>query len=169
MFVLLTFLYGESNLQPNEPPQKLRKEEPDSEPIDDGVLPVKIQPLNPILVQEAAVAKNIRLGQAGELSQDEIVNTLQEERRKILTEIYGFDPLEATFGDYDLGGVSTVQETEVEEVDEVDNVESDVDKVTVDKKFLRKLIRAQRIRRLRNRAQLFGIKNPYIALSIAGK
>merc|ERR1719153_1221087 len=145
IFMLLTLLHGESNAQPNEQMLELRKEEPDSESLDARVLPAKIKPLNPILVQEAAVAKNIRLGEVEELSQDEIVNTLQEERRKILTEIYGFDPLEATFGDYDLGGVSTVPETEV---DEVDNVESDNEKVTVDKKFLRKLIRAQRVRRL---------------------
>ena len=67
----------------------------------EAVNPVK--GIHPVLVQEASLAKKIRLGEVGDLSPDDLVVTLQEERRKILTEIYGFDPLEATFGDYDLG------------------------------------------------------------------
>ena len=119
--------------------------------------------LNPVLVQEAALAKKIRLGEARELSPDDLVVTLQEERRKILTEIYGFDPLEATFGDYDLG----ITSPPVPKPKEDDKRKNGLD--TTERKLLRKLIMARRLRRFRNRARLFGTRNPYIAMDIVGK
>merc|ERR1712106_656780 len=141
-------------------------QDPDSETFSGGgreeVTPGKA--LNPTLIQEAALARKIRLGEANELSPDDLVVTLQEERRKILTEIYGFDPLEATFGDYDLGIAFPTVTEGVAEVDEVKDADDDT--VTVERKLLRKLILAQRRRRLRNRAKLYGIRNPYIAKSL---
>ena len=141
-------------------------EDSDSEAFIESSLAAVIpgQALNPVLVQEAALAKKIRLGEARELSPDDLVVTLQEERRKILTEIYGFDPLEATFGDYDLG----ITSPPVPKPKEDDKIQTGLD-TRKERKLLRKLIMARRLRRFRNRARLFGTRNPYIAMDIVGK
>ena len=122
------------------------------------------------IVQEADVAKKIRTGENQKLSPDDLVSTLQEERRKILTEIYGFDPLEATFGDYDFT-FPTEPDDEIETVEvttKSDTVNDKIDIEALEKRILRRLLLKQRLRRLR-RAQLFGRRNPFVVKDIVGK
>jgi len=99
---------------------------------------------------------------------DDPVDTLADERRKVLKEIYGFDPFGTTLGDDVELDVDT--RNLIDQIYGLDSTGS-VGSASADRTLLKSLIQELRLRRIRNQINRnrFGLRrNPFVIRDIVG-